>query len=141
MTHHASIAYIAAVALCAGAAALAPNGSSFDLSWNTVDGGGGISTAGDYELAGTIGQPDAGVVMTGGDFTFTGGFWPAGAAPEPDCPADLNNDDVVDVMDLLQLLSDWGSCPDCPADLNDDDAVDVADLLLVLAQWGPCPQT
>jgi len=26
------------------------------------------------------------------------------------CPGDLNNDDVVDVFDLLDLLSGWGSC-------------------------------
>jgi hypothetical protein len=28
-----------------------------------------------------------------------------------DCPEDINGDGVVDVQDLLQLLSAWGSCP------------------------------
>jgi hypothetical protein len=138
MSGQSVIAYVAAVALCAGAAALAPETTDFDLTWNTIDGGGGIATAGDYELAGTIGQPDTGVVMTGGDFAFTGGFWAAGTTAEPDCPADLNGDDAVDVSDLLQLLADWGWCPGCPADINDDHAVDVSDLLEILAQWGPC---
>lgn len=32
------------------------------------------STGGEFELSGTIGQPDAGK-MSGGDFTLTGGFW------------------------------------------------------------------
>ena len=32
----------------------------FDLSWNTIDGGGGYSFGGDFELEGTIGQCDAG---------------------------------------------------------------------------------
>lgn len=50
-------------------------GGGFDLSWNTVDGGGGtFSTGGTYELGGTIGQPDAGR-HTGGTYTLDGGFW------------------------------------------------------------------
>ena len=49
--------------------------NGYDLSWWTVDGGGGtFSTGGDYTLGGTIGQPDAGL-MTGGDYTLGGGFW------------------------------------------------------------------
>jgi hypothetical protein len=28
-----------------------------------------------YSLSGTIGQPDAGSVMTGGNYSLTGGFW------------------------------------------------------------------
>ncbi len=52
---------------------------------------------------------------------------------------DLNNDGVVDVSDLLILLSAWGVCPDgspCPADLNGNGVVDVSDLLILLANWG-----
>ena len=46
---------------------LASNG--YDLSWWTVDGGGGtFSTGGAYTLGGTIGQPDAGL-LTGGTYT------------------------------------------------------------------------
>ncbi len=29
----------------------------------------------------------------------------------PPCPSDLNGDGVVDVIDLLQVLGDWGECP------------------------------
>lgn len=47
----------------------------YDLSWWTVDGGGyTFSQGGVYQLGGTIGQPDAGV-MSGGDYTLSGGFW------------------------------------------------------------------
>ena len=42
--------------------AFAQAGGGFDLSWFTIDGGGGISTGGDFSLSGTIGQPDAGVL-------------------------------------------------------------------------------
>ncbi len=55
-----------------------------------------------------------------------------------DCPADLNGDGVVDVIDLLAILGAWGPCPECPEDLNDDGVVDVIDLLEVLGAWGPC---
>ena len=55
---------------------IATNG--YNLSWWTVDGGGGtFSTGGDYTLGGTIGQPDAGL-LTGGDYTLGGGFWGGG---------------------------------------------------------------
>jgi hypothetical protein len=47
----------------------------YDLSWHTVDGGGGTSTGGVYSVSGTIGQPDAGATMTNGQYSVTGGFW------------------------------------------------------------------
>jgi hypothetical protein len=50
--------------------------ASYDLSWWTVDGGGGTSTGGNLELTGTIGQPDTGTA-SGGTFTVNGGFWGA----------------------------------------------------------------
>src|SRR5438045_6444519 len=64
--------------------AYAQVGGSYDLSWSTIDGGGGtFSTGGSYSLGGTIGQPDAGS-MSGGAYTLTGGFWgAAGATPLP----------------------------------------------------------
>ena len=57
---------------------------AFDLSWWTVDGGGGTSEGETYALEGTIGQADAGYEMTGGAYTLAGGFWGAGGvAPTP----------------------------------------------------------
>jgi hypothetical protein len=61
------------------AIALAQSGNGFDLTWSTIDGGGGSSGGGLYSLAGTIGQPDAGL-LGGGGYTLNGGFW-NGAAP------------------------------------------------------------
>jgi hypothetical protein len=55
------------------------------------------------------------------------------------CPADVNGDRSVDVLDLLEVLANWGPCPGCPADVNGDTVVDVLDLLEVLANWGACP--
>ena len=59
-------------------AALAQTGGDYDLSWNTIDSGGGSSSGGDYELNGVIGQPDAGA-MTGANYELGGGFWGGGA--------------------------------------------------------------
>ena len=51
---------------------------TYDLSWFTIDGGGGASTGDGYAVSGTAGQPDAGV-MTGSaggkSYALNGGFW------------------------------------------------------------------
>jgi len=59
---------------------LAQVGGGYDLSWSTVDGGGGtFSTGGPYSLGGTSGQPDAGT-LSGDTYQLTGGFWSAMAS-------------------------------------------------------------
>ena len=52
----------------------------YDLSWYTVDAGGGLSSEGATTLQGTVGQADTGA-MSGGEYTVTGGFW-GGATTE-----------------------------------------------------------
>ncbi len=69
-----------------------------------------------------------------GTLTITPGGTPC-ATP---CPADLNNDGIVDGADLGTLLGAWGPCAGCPADLNNDGVVDGADLGTLLGEWGPC---
>jgi len=64
--------------LFASGAALAAG--SYDLSWWTVDGGGGSSSGNGYTLNGTLGQPEAGTLASGGEYTLAGGFWHGGAA-------------------------------------------------------------
>jgi len=56
----------------------------------------------------------------------------------PACPADLNQDGVVNGADLGLMLGSWGPCPGCSADLNQDGIVNGADLGLLLGSWGPC---
>jgi hypothetical protein len=48
--------------------------SADDVSWFTIDGGGGVSGGGQYTVSGTIGQADAGT-MNGGGYSIVGGFW------------------------------------------------------------------
>lgn len=129
-------AALAFIAFTATASALSPRGGSeFDLTWFTIDSGGGTSAGGGFEVSGTIGQHEPGTAI-GGAFELTGGFW-GGSAALP-CPGDVNRSGGVDFADLLAVLSAWGSCDDCPEDLNGDGFADFADLLIVLSAWGPC---
>ena len=63
--------------------ASAQSGDGYDLSWWTVDGGGGTTSesGSGYTLIGTAGQPDASA-LTDGSYTLVGGFWQGGAAAE-----------------------------------------------------------
>ena len=56
-------------------AATATHAQTYSIDWHTIDGGGGTSTGGVYQISGTIGQPDAGPTMSGGNFSVSGGFW------------------------------------------------------------------
>lgn len=52
-----------------------------------------------------------------------------------ECPADVNGDGVVDVVDVLALLAAWGTDD---ADVDGDGITDVVDLLAMIAGWGDC---
>lgn len=103
----------------------AQNGGPYELSWSTIDGGGGRSNGGQYELLSTIGQPDA-AWSSGGNYELLGGFLPGG----PLCyinfehfarfaqywletgaglPADLFEDEynIVDGLDLQVFVDNW----------------------------------
>ena len=102
----------------------------YQITWHTIDGGGGTSTDGDFALTGTIGQPDAGE-MEGGDYKLAGGFWPRG--PLLSC--------FVDFEHFAQLALYWLDTPCGPtnnwcqgADLDWSTAVGLSDVG-VLAYW------
>jgi hypothetical protein len=66
--------------------AQAQSGGKYDLSWSTVDGGGGTSDGGQFSISGTVGQPDAGT-LAGGQFKIDGGFWSGVSVVQmPDAP-------------------------------------------------------
>ena len=106
------------MALVAGAST-----PEFEMSRSTIDGGGEMrSTGDDFELSGSIGQPDAGT-MTGGGFELAGGFW-FGLAP-----ADCNEDGLVSLFDHETFTScllgpsggiGTGSCPCFDVDRDGD---------------------
>ncbi|MBN1846356.1 MAG: hypothetical protein JW810_11775 [Sedimentisphaerales bacterium] len=112
----------AALALAGGAAPA--QGQPYAIDWYTVDGGGEVSTSSDYELVGTIGQPDAGG-MAGGNYILAGGFW-SGQIP---C--------FVNLVDLERFVSYWlvGPAAGIPADFNSDSKVDLLDYNILCRYW------
>jgi len=56
-------------------AAAAIQAQQYSIGWYKIAGGGGTSSGGQYAVSGTIGQPDAGAAMSGGNYSLTGGFW------------------------------------------------------------------
>ena len=60
--------------------------AQYAIDWHTIDGGGGASTGGVYVVSGTIGQPEAGPMLSGGSYTLQGGFWAVYAIQVPGAP-------------------------------------------------------
>jgi hypothetical protein len=56
---------------------------------------------------------------------------------EPPCPGDTNADGIVDVEDLVTVITTWGQ-PDGAGDVSGDGDVDVEDLVMVITGWGEC---
>lgn len=63
------------VIACAAGLGVSSLAQSYSVDWFKIAGGGGTSTNGVYAVSGTIGQPDAGMAMSGGSYSVTGGFW------------------------------------------------------------------
>jgi len=108
----------------------------FQLSRYTLDGGGVMFSAdGEFELSGTIGQPDVGIMEADG-YILTGGFWfeeppddcnsdgwvnlvdyhdfdrclsgPVGGLPEPECSCfDLDADGDIDLHDAARFQTEF----------------------------------
>jgi hypothetical protein len=60
--------------------------------------------------------------------------------------APAGGDGVVNVQDLLAVITGWGQCPAAPqtcladiAPFGGDADVNVSDLLMVISAWGTCP--
>jgi len=93
----------------------------YEITWYTIDGGGGTSTGGQYSLTGTIGQPDADWSRAGG-YEVLGGFWPGG----PLCFV---------AFDDFTRFADYWLTSDLTADLDDDKDLDFADLQWLADYW------
>jgi hypothetical protein len=102
-----------------------PAFADYDIPWHTIDGGGGISTGGQYIVTGTIAQPDA-AYSASEQYELLGGFWPG----EPLC--------VVDFYHFARFAELWlVTGPDLTADLYGDEynIVDYFDLEKFIDHW------
>jgi hypothetical protein len=102
----------------------------FEISRSTIDGGGAMfSTGGEFELSGTTGQPDAGI-LSGGDFELSGGFW------FPLAEGDCNSDGGVNLIDYDDFEAcmagpDSGIAEGCECfDMNRNGSVDLLDFAI-----------
>tara|TARA_E500000318_G_scaffold12972_2_gene11923 strand:- start:46 stop:462 length:417 start_codon:yes stop_codon:yes gene_type:complete len=130
---------LSSIALLATASIAGPSGGSFEITWYTIDAGGtNNSTGGSFALSGTIGQPDAGAAMTGGQFSLTGGFWP-GVDTGPDCPGDLTGDGLLNFFDVSAFLTAYNAM-DPVADFNNDGLFNFFDVSAFLQAYNMgCP--
>ena len=103
----------------------------YELTWYTMDGGGGRSEGGAYALEGTIGQPDTGV-SSADPYVLSAGFWPG----QFGC--------IVNLTDLAVFAEQWmlasPGAPYWPADFDKSGNVDITDFATLSAWWfDHCP--
>ena len=118
--------------------------AQYDLSWYTIDGGGGTSSGGAFSVSGTVGQFDAQPppVMSGGGYSATGGFW--AVANVCTCPGDLDGDHQLTGLDIQRFVTCYiagGSACQC-ADVNANSVLDPGDVTTFvnsLIAGTPCP--
>jgi hypothetical protein len=117
-----------AATLSLAAAARGQSGPGLDLTWNTIDCGGTVSSAGTLQLFGVIGQPDAGRASQG-PLECLGGFLgaPAAAACYVNCDGSttapvLNVNDFVCFQTRFAAADPYADC-DHSASLNVNDFV------------------
>lgn len=63
--------------------------------------------------------------------------------PDPCHQADFDNNNVIDIDDLVSVITAWGACggacpPYCVGDANHNCQVNIDDLVMVITEWGPC---
>ena len=106
------------------------------LSWNT------IATATADDGFHNFAAPDVTtftarirVIARDGDGNTGGSMGPAFTIESEQVMGDANGDGVVDVNDILLVVSDFGCTSNCAGDVTGDGAVGAADILIVLANW------
>lgn len=120
------------------------------IDWQVMAGGGTVASGGGYTVEGTLGQPVAGLVGTGGTEVHQG-YWQDFSVPTSCCVGTTGNVDMVGIIDIsdLSLLIAYLTVPSpgkpslpCyqEANLNVEGIIDLSDLsLLILYLTIPAP--
>ncbi len=86
---------------------------------------------------------DNGWIVAWGDDSNTSGIQPHAYLLTPEtCPADVNDDGVVNIDDIFTVLGLWGECEEgviCEGDVDFNCTVDIDDNFVILGEWGDCP--
>ena len=91
-----------------------------------------------FETAGMdqgIGCLNEGELLRGGPY---GHHYFARATCGSGCTEDISGNGSVGIIDLLMLLSAWGTDPGGPPDFDGDGSVGINDFTILLNAWGPC---
>ncbi len=118
--------------------ARAQSGGPYDLSWSTVDSGGGKSSSATYDVHGTVGQGDAGD-LSGDTFSIRGGFWQAAGGGGASCT------DAPDCNDANACTYDGceaGTCSNTPrpyGDIDGNGTLNLFDIFCILDLVGGEP--
>lgn len=59
--------------------------------------------------------------------------------PRESTLGDTNCDGLVNIDDLVVVITSWGPCENCPADFNTDKIVNITDLATVIQNWTTAP--
>ena len=104
----------------------------YTLTRQTVDGGGVMNSSnGAITLSGTIGQPDAGV-MIGGGYQLSGGFWFPIVAGDCEEDGDLDLSDYAPFTDCITGPEQGPPDPACLCyDVNRNGAVEMTDFAAI----------
>ncbi len=132
MSNRGWMVVVAAVLASAGIA----RAQDYRITWHSIDAGGSMFTTGaNYRLGSTIGQHDAGPLLSAGGKAVSGGFWVAAASfPSPPCPADFNRNGQVSVQDIFDFLAAYFG-GEITADFNGNGQVSVQDIFDYLAAY------
>lgn len=55
--------------------------------------------------------------------------------PRESTLGDMNCDGLVNIDDLVGVITNWGPCANCPTDFNNDHIVNLSDLVTVIQNW------
>jgi hypothetical protein len=105
------------------------------VEWSVVPGGGGrsIGVSGSgvaWGVSGLAGQPAAGPLLAGGNFSFGAGFLNSSVVhPRVPCAVDFNRDGAVNGDDLTDFIAAYFSpVPPLAADIDGNGLIDSDDL-------------
>jgi hypothetical protein len=102
-THYAC-SVVVLLLLAAVPSSRAQTGEGFDLTWSTLDGGGGVVAGSGFALSSGVGTYDAGVSV-GSGYELNGGFLSVATAEGGGCVGDCSSDEQVTVDELVTMVN------------------------------------
>ena len=131
----------------------AAGAATYQIPWQSINGGGAPATSTNYQVNASVGQSAIGY-STSTNYQHGAGYWYGAGVASCACPfqSDLDGSTFVDAVDLAQVIDIvfFGalditdpSCPTTRADFDNNGFADAVDLALVIDHvffggTGPC---